>query len=121
LLQVLVGTKCGQTTEEDNSIQTDTEPGGVGGVGWRSDRAGNGGLGLGIAGLKTERKVSMQKFCHQVHLVQGAAEETYVALQVPDQELLERLTGLIAVADILEGLSGILAGNVEQNLLTTAV
>jgi hypothetical protein len=45
----------------------------------------------------------------------------YVALQSADLELLERLTGLVAVADILEGLSGILAADVEKNLLATAI
>jgi hypothetical protein len=46
---------------------------------------------------------------------------TYVALQRSDLELVERLAGLVAVADILKGLGGILAGNVEEDLLTTAV
>ncbi len=45
----------------------------------------------------------------------------YVALQLADLELLEGLAGLVAVADILEGLGGVLAGNVEEDLLTTAI
>jgi hypothetical protein len=46
---------------------------------------------------------------------------TYVALQGSDLELVERLAGLVAVADILKGLGGVLAGNVEEDLLTAAV
>lgn len=46
---------------------------------------------------------------------------TYVALQSAHLELLERLPGLIAVADILESLGGVLAADVEKDLLTTAV
>jgi len=48
-------------------------------------------------------------------------DSTYVALQSADQELLQGLTGLVAVADVLKGLGGILTSHVEQNLLTTAV
>lgn len=46
---------------------------------------------------------------------------SYPALQSADLELGERLAGLVAVADILESLGGILAGDVEQDLLTTTV
>ena len=46
---------------------------------------------------------------------------TYVALQNADLELLERLAGLVAVADILKGLGGVLAADVEKDLLTTTV
>lgn len=49
------------------------------------------------------------------------AMAAYVALQSSDLELIERLTGLVAVADIFKGLGGILAGNVEKDLLTAAV
>jgi hypothetical protein len=49
------------------------------------------------------------------------AMSTYVALQGSDLELVKRLAGLVAVADILKGLGGVLAGNVEEDLLTTAV
>ncbi len=46
---------------------------------------------------------------------------TYGALQNANLELLERLAGLVAVADILKGLGGVLAANVEKDLLTTTV
>ena len=49
------------------------------------------------------------------------AREAYLALQVTDIELLEGLAGLVAVADILESLGGVLASNVEQDLLATTV
>jgi hypothetical protein len=45
----------------------------------------------------------------------------YVALQSADLELVKGLAGLVAVADILEGLGGVLAGNVQKDLLATAV
>jgi hypothetical protein len=47
------------------------------------------------------------------------ARKTYLSLQVADKKLVEGLTGLVAVANILKGLGGILAGDVEHDLLTT--
>ena len=46
--------------------------------------------------------------------------DSHLALQGADLEGLKGLASLITVADILEGLSGVLAGNVEQDLLTTS-
>lgn len=43
----------------------------------------------------------------------------YLALQLANEQLLKSLAGLVAVADILESLGGILAGDIEQNLLAT--
>lgn len=43
----------------------------------------------------------------------------YLALQIANVQLLQSLAGLVAVADILESLGGILAGDIEQNLLAT--
>lgn len=42
----------------------------------------------------------------------------YIALQNANLELLQRLAGLVTVADILKGLGGVLAGNIEKDLLT---
>jgi hypothetical protein len=45
----------------------------------------------------------------------------YLALQFTNEELVQGLSGLVTVADILESLRRVLAAHVEQNLLTTAV
>jgi hypothetical protein len=45
--------------------------------------------------------------------------KTYQALHSADQQTLEDLTGLITVADVLEGLCAVLASYVEEDLLTT--
>jgi hypothetical protein len=47
--------------------------------------------------------------------------KTYQALHSADQQTLEDLTGLITVADVLEGLCAVLASYVEEDLLTTRV
>ena len=47
-------------------------------------------------------------------------ETTYQTLKLTNQKTVENLSGLVTVADILESLSGVLTGNVEHNLLTTA-
>lgn len=46
---------------------------------------------------------------------------TYLALQVANKELVQGLASLVAVADILESLGGVLAADVENDFLTTAV
>lgn len=50
LLQVLVGTKGGKTTEEHDEVETDAEAGALG-VGGGRDGTGEGRLGLGVARL----------------------------------------------------------------------
>lgn len=50
LLQVLVGTKGGKTTEEHDEVETDAEAGALG-VGRGRDGTGEGRLGLGVARL----------------------------------------------------------------------
>ena len=47
--------------------------------------------------------------------------DAYQALDVADEHAVQDFTGLVAVANVLEGLGGILASHVEQNLLTTAI
>lgn len=45
---------------------------------------------------------------------------THQTLEFTDEKTVENLSGLVTVANILESLGGILAGNVEHDLLTTA-
>lgn len=45
----------------------------------------------------------------------------YLALQVADEQTLKDLARLVAVADILEGFCSVLAADVEEHFLTTAV
>lgn len=93
LLKVLVGTVCGKTAEDNDGVETNAETG-ARVVGGRGNGTGEGGLGLGVAG---------------------------VTLQGTDDELLKSLAGLVTVADILESLGGVLAGNIEKNLFTTGM
>jgi hypothetical protein len=46
---------------------------------------------------------------------------TYTALKSADEEALEDLAGLVAVADVLEGLGGVLAADVEEDFFTAGV
>ena len=50
--------------------------------------------------------------------IEGSA--THQTLKLTDEETVEDLSGLVTVANILESLGGILTGNVEHYLLTTA-
>lgn len=47
--------------------------------------------------------------------------DTYTALKSADEKALEDLAGLVTVADVLEGLSGVLAADVEEDFFTTGV
>jgi hypothetical protein len=49
------------------------------------------------------------------------ARETYQALHAADEQTVEDLAGLIGVADVLEGLGAVLATDIEEDFLTTAV
>lgn len=51
----------------------------------------------------------------------GVRLNTYTALKSADKETLEDLAGLVAVADVLEGLGGVLAADVEEDFFTTGV
>lgn len=48
-------------------------------------------------------------------------ENTYLSLQLADEQAFQDLARLVAVADVLEGLRRVLATDVQQNFLTTAV
>lgn len=45
----------------------------------------------------------------------------YLALEDTDLQSLENFAGLVAVADILECLGGILTADIEEDFLTTSV
>ena len=51
----------------------------------------------------------------------GLRLNTYTALKSADKETLEDLAGLVAVADVLEGLGGVLAADVEEDFFTAGV
>ena len=51
----------------------------------------------------------------------GLEGKTYTALKSADEEALEDLAGLVAVADVLEGLGGVLAADVEEDFFTAGV
>jgi hypothetical protein len=46
---------------------------------------------------------------------------TYTALEVADEQALEDLAGLVAVADVFEGFGGVLAADVEEDFFTSGV
>lgn len=91
-LEVLEGEIAKETTNSDNTVDAEAAASGGGAV------VGRVGVGVGfgdrVAGL---------------------------ALQIANVQLLQSLAGLVAVADILESLGGILAGDIKQNLLATRV
>jgi len=118
LLDVLVGAVANQTANEDDGVETEAEASvdlGVGGL----DRAGGGRLGLGVGGLI--QHVSTRVVRAQWLSWPFGIASTYSALENSDLELLKGLAGLVAVADILKGLGGVLATNVKEDLLTAAV
>ena len=61
--------------------------------------------------------------CSGLALLQRWGEDwnTYTALKSADEEALEDLAGLVAVADVLEGLGGVLAADVEEDFFTAGV
>jgi hypothetical protein len=82
---------------------------------------GWGVLGLGSPGYFSPKGRSQQAAIFRLsHRHRISGQETHGALQGADKKLVKGLTGLVAVADILESLGGILAGNIEKNLLATS-
>ena len=71
-------------------------------------------LGDGSPGCKSSAEVPFFCFVLQLCLAQ-----LYLSLQDTDLDAVERLAGLVAVADVLESLGSILARDVEHNLLAT--
>jgi hypothetical protein len=53
--------------------------------------------------------------------LEGEKRKSYQSLQVADEETLEDLAGLVTVSDVLKGLGGVLATDVEENFLTATV
>lgn len=51
----------------------------------------------------------------------GKYWSTNKALQSSNQQTIKNLSGLVAVSDILEGLSGIGAADIEEDFLSTSV
>lgn len=128
-LEVLVGSEGGNTTENEDGVEADAETGGSAGLSSGSERTGKGSLGLGVTGLFVEKSnVSVETVLSshangiRSHIcISGNGELSYLALQGADKEGLEGLAGLIRVTDILESLGRVLATDVKENLLTTAV
>ncbi|KAL2273860.1 hypothetical protein FJTKL_04041 [Diaporthe vaccinii] len=94
-LEVLVGEVGSGTTDEHDSVHTDAEAGGIARR-RRRDGTGLGSLGGRVSGL-------------QKQLIHAGVE------------LVQCLARLVAVADVLEGLGCVLSGNIQHDLLTTAV
>lgn len=137
LLHVLVCEESEGATDQDDGVQADAHVGllGAAGAGLRA-----GGL-LGFGG----RVVGLVEVCVLVggdivgwcallwdmcsSGVRGdwsctcakGGRNTYTAHKVADKQALEDLAGLVAVADVFEGLGGVLAADVEEDFLTTGV
>jgi hypothetical protein len=115
-LEVLEGEIAEETTNGDNTVDAESAASGGGAV------VGRVGVGVGfgdrVAGLESKMLVGDFFLSHvsRIGVVLGGA---YLALQFANEQLLKSLAGLVAVADILESLGGILAGDIEQNLLAT--
>lgn len=91
ILHVLISSIGDSTTDQENGVQADTEAGGR--------AAGGRGALLVDAGDRVAR----------------------LALQIADIQAGQGLTGLVAVADILEGFGCVLAADVQKDFLTTRV
>lgn len=112
VLEVLVGTVGDQTTDEEDGVEADAEAAGGAGAGAGRGRGRVGGGRGGVTGL-TIRLLESRGSCWDTG-------EKYHALEVTDEETVEDLAGLVRVTDVLEGLGSVLAGDVEEDLLTTA-
>lgn len=142
LLQVLVGEEGEGAAEQDHGVQADAHVGvaGAAGAGLRGALLLL-GFGGGIVGLR-RMGMSVREFgggngkrgailsqlqCSAIFGSMVAQRwgsgggKTYAALESADEQTLEDLAGLVTVADILECLGGVLATDVEEDLLTTGV
>jgi hypothetical protein len=90
---------------------------GVGGRGSGGSRGGLRELGLGVGLLCRKKKLSA--FTSTTEL-RTSGECAYSALELADDKSLQNLAGLVRVADVLEGIGGILSGDVHQDLLSSA-
>lgn len=115
-LEVLEGKIGEETTNGDNAVDAESATSGGGAVVGRVRV----GVGFGDRVARLERKMLAGNFFFFSHVSRiGVLGGAYLALQIANVQAFESLAGLVAVADILESLGGILAGNIEQNLLTT--
>ena len=113
-LQELIREERHGRADEQQCVDADAHPGGVG-AGLCGSGGRRRGLGYRIAGLG----------CSMVSLgVSGggksgvpALRAGYLSLQRPHQQPVEDLARLVAVADILESLGGVLAADVEEDFL----
>lgn len=116
-LEVLEGEIADETTNGDNTVDAEAAASGGGAV------VGRVGVGVGfgdrVTGLESKRLVGDFFFFSHVSRIGVVLGGAYLALQIANVQLLQSLAGLVAVADILESLGGILAGDIEQNLLAT--
>lgn len=114
-LEVLEGEIADETTNSDNAVEAEAAASLGGAV------VGRVGVGVGfgdrIAGLGNKMLVGNIFHMSRIGVILGGA---YLALQLANKQLLKGLAGLVAVADIFESLGGILAGDIQQNLLATA-
>lgn len=93
---------------------------------------GDAAVAAGLDGLSCVGDLLCGRFWCWVTLLRGQSvtsslnalrptRTVYLSLEVADQQTVEDLPGLIAVANVLERLGGILAAHVEQDLFTTSV
>lgn len=115
-LQVLVCEERGRTTRHQDEVEGYAAQAGRGGL---DGGAGLLGLGCWVAGLGEVSKMRFPNTTGSLGACLGGS--TYHALQCANLDAGEDLAGLVAVSNILESLSGILSGNIEQDLLSTSV
>lgn len=127
LLHVLVAEESQGAADQDDGVEADAHVGlaGAAGAGLR----GGGGLlgfGRGVVGLVGEHVSMEDRYCcgccgKDVCFLKGERRGTYATLEGPDQQALEDLAGLVAVADVFEGFGRVLAADVEENFFTARV
>jgi len=115
LLQVLVGSEGDQAADENDSVEPDAHAGGAR-LGSGRDGTQRWSLGRRVARLVAARCVSKNGGCllgsSRESRGLGISQASYLALQCADLELGQCFPGLVAVADILESLGGVLASHV---------
>lgn len=106
MLEILVSGICDKTTDGNNGVETDT--GTAAALSSGCDGTWKGSLGLRVTGLF----ISVGQYFRLLRTRIIGRRISYLALEGSNFELRKGLAGLVAVADVLEGLGGVLASDV---------
>lgn len=111
-MEVLVADVAEDTADEHDGVQADAETG----------RVSAASIGGGSVDLRLGVTILLYMLAFRGCLVSDHhLLVAYSALQVADEELIESLASFVAVTNILKSLGGVLATDVEDDFLTTAI